>query len=784
MRAILGVAVALSVLFTARAQEAPDLRFDAGGRIVTAESATPAERFAAAQLKAYLDAITGSTFTILDETAHDGTPAIHVGPTRLAAAQQAGPYGAEEHHIKTVGHDVFIMGGRPRGVLFGAFEFLERFGGVRFLSIDAEHVPKAPGVVVPAGTDLRHRPAFLYRDIYPGHAEIPGLYRRKVRQNSSGTAELGFSERYGSPRGVHSMHLYSADFPKEISWMNKNGTRHVVDTPHNGSICFSQPEVLDRFEAKLRGYVQQDRADCDESGAPYPVFYVVDMNDCAVECFCPECQAFVKEHDVSGLVINFMNRLWDRVAGDFPNIYLMMFAYHDSTTPPPSGLRPRGNVIVRLAYMDHEFAGSGKVKRDVLFPLDHPNNRPYDEAMTAWQRTAEHLAIWDYWKLFRGGFQTPVHNLAAIPGLVRRYRDIGAKHFFVEMELGTTVPLAFFDLRYYLGAKMMDDPDLDADRLIAEYMALAYGKAAPAMQEIANYTVRRMAEMTEPVGAVPPEKRPFTDAAFFTTLYGLLDQAEQAETGNQAVLERIGQERLVVDHAYLYLSDAHKNPLGLDPKALRQRITAAADRFGQRYFPRTWARERGPAIEFLAKDIDFPEKQAVITARVLANVPTEGRETIELTAAELDGGGLADDPAAAKGKARVKDSDGKPDYHSKPFTYGIYDWRFARHLATATLPKENTPQDEAYHWYYAGRTRIYSDRTRLWTHWSWTMNFSLKKGMEAQDYKQLYDVYLSAKLQGPSYVKGSAQPDEIRVDRVILIKASPDEPLPAPAGVK
>ena len=119
-----------------------------------------------------------------------------------------------------------------------------------------------------------------------------------------------------------------------------------------------------------------------------------------------------------------MNQLWDEVQEAYPDIYIMMFAYQDSTTPPRSGLQPKGNVIVRLAYMDHEFTESGKVKRDVMFPLSHPNNRDYEEALEQWHNCSRHLAIWDYWKTYRCGFQTPIHNTAAIPSLVRKYLSI------------------------------------------------------------------------------------------------------------------------------------------------------------------------------------------------------------------------------------------------------------------------------------------------------------------------------------------------------------------------
>ena len=134
------------------------------------------------------------------------------------------------------------------------------------------------------------------------------------------------------------------------------------------------------------------------------------------------------------------------------------------------------------------------------------------------------------------------------------------------------------------------------------------------------------------------------------------------------------------------------------------------------------------------------------------------------------------DPDAFGGKAKTRDSNGKADYHARPFTFGIYEWKFRKFIANAQLAKADVPQDEKYHWYYAGRTRIYSDRTRIWTHWSWTLNFSLAKAFEAKNFKQLFDVYVSVKLQGPSYVEGSRNPDEVRVDRLMLLKVDKDVP--------
>jgi len=64
----------------------------------------------------------------------------------------------------------------------------------------------------------------------------------------------------------------------------------------------------------------------------------------------------------------------------------------------------------------------------------------------------------------------------------------------------------------------------------------------------------------------------------------------------------------------------------------------------------------------------------------------------------------------------------------------------------------------------------------VWAHWSWTLTFSLTKAFEAKKFKQPFDVYVSVKPQGPSYVEGSRNPDEVRVDRLMLLKVDKDVP--------
>ena len=146
MRSVAILAAVACSLNAVEAPGAPSLTVDETYHIVVAEDQTEAEEYAAAQLREYLAKITGTPPRIVPEPRGEAKPAIYLGRTRFAAAADMEGYDREEYHIRTVGSNLVITGGRPRGVLFGTYEFLERFAGVRYLSVDCEHVPTKPAV--------------------------------------------------------------------------------------------------------------------------------------------------------------------------------------------------------------------------------------------------------------------------------------------------------------------------------------------------------------------------------------------------------------------------------------------------------------------------------------------------------------------------------------------------------------------------------------------------------------------------------------------------------------
>ena len=67
---------------------------------------------------------------------------------------------------------------------------------------------------------------------------------------------------------------------------------------------------------------------------PPPEYYSVSQNDCDSACGCAECKKFIQKYGVSGLVIDFTNRIAAEITKDYPDIKIQIFAYFDSLDIP------------------------------------------------------------------------------------------------------------------------------------------------------------------------------------------------------------------------------------------------------------------------------------------------------------------------------------------------------------------------------------------------------------------------------------------------------------------
>ena len=133
--------------------------------IVVADGSSEAVRHAARELQFFLKEVTGAEPTLAGE-GKPGSPRILVGP-QAAKMADAGfateELGAEGLVIRTVGRDLILSGGEPRGTLYAVYTFLEDYVGCHWWTADASTIPRRRDLKFDK-LDVRYVPPFDYRE--------------------------------------------------------------------------------------------------------------------------------------------------------------------------------------------------------------------------------------------------------------------------------------------------------------------------------------------------------------------------------------------------------------------------------------------------------------------------------------------------------------------------------------------------------------------------------------------------------------------------------------------
>ena len=329
--------------------------------IVTAAEPRPAEQTAAKELADYLKKVTGAEFKTVTENASGPQPAkaIYLGWTAFAASQgiDCAKLGVEESVIKTVGDNLVIAGGRPRGTLYGVYDFIAKELGVYWLDRYTEVVPKRPTMAL-AAIDRRAIPVFRMRMFATAEYLLEfdaATGERNVRYNARNrnnwwypAAITGSYDMPGSPGGgaAYYCHNFGKYVPgdkyfvehPEYYALDKDGKTRLredeficgIDQSNkkimHGSLCLTHPEVRKIALATLLETIAADRKTVNPNQPP-PDIYIISQPDNYVVCHCPGCREFVeREGAESGPLIDFVNEIADGIRGQFPDVKVM---FHD-----------------------------------------------------------------------------------------------------------------------------------------------------------------------------------------------------------------------------------------------------------------------------------------------------------------------------------------------------------------------------------------------------------------------------------------------------------------------
>jgi hypothetical protein len=562
-------------------------------RIVVSADAIEPERHAAAELAFFLKQITGADFPIVTPDAKGDAPSLTL--------RHDGNLGPDSFSIETHGRDIVFTGGRPRGVLYAVYTFLEDHVGCRWYSSKVSRIPQKKTLTIRPIND-RQTPALEYREPFAFDSYDADW---AVRNKSNGHATRLDVKRGGKIiyKGfVHTFESlvppkkYFATHPEYFSEIK--GKR----TAEHSQLCLTNPDVVELVAQRVTEGLKD---------APPQTIVSVSQNDWHGWCECSKCKALTDEEGgVSGPLLRFVNQVAERIEKVRPDLAIDTLAYQHSRNPPRT-VRPRPNVIVRLCSIECSFS----------HPLGaSEQNRKFAEDIEGWSRLCQRLYIWDYVTDFAHYVQ-PHPNFRVLQPNIQFFIANGVKGIF-EQGSYQSPGGELQELRSWLLAKLLWNPRADVNALMDDFLAGYYGPASPFLRRYIDLMHDEVARAKYELKCFSPTTAPFLSQPVIAKADALFTSAEKAVAKDPALLHRVQVARLPVYYVMMQRETAWKRSgakwrPSLSGRALRERFfeIAAAEKMTQINEGRTMASFREatllperrdptppPGCEKLAKD--------------------------------------------------------------------------------------------------------------------------------------------------------------------------------------
>jgi hypothetical protein len=285
--------------------------------------------------------------------------------------------------------------------------------------------------------------------------------------------------------------------------------------------------------------------------------------------------------------------------------------------------------------------------------------------------------------------------------------------------------------------------------------------------------------------------------AFFRTAQELFDAAEAQVTPGTLAARHVQRERFKVDGALLFLWPWLERKLPLDAampfdkETVIRRYEAAwrAHTWYHQWYTedkdRRWQNPDGKLRQrmvALFRDPQLPQQFRSLPARRVADFnwltfsPITPRQKFVVDPAAT--GGMAAEPtglsailAAEEGARAADGADARP---TRTLMFGVTGG------PTITLTPDQIPQDGAYHLYKIGQVTIREGSapgapsgTIVWALEGRKLGVCVDRVYvpdAADPEANVWEAYISLKVTGPAYMKGSTAPNGVWMDRALLVK--------------
>ena len=355
-----------------------------------------------------------------------------------------------------------IAGKTPRGTVYGVYYFLEKYIGFKCFTKDTEIFETIETLIV-EDLDIFENPAFEYREVYFRSAfDTDFCVKNRLNSNMAHIPK----EKGGKLKFFNFHHSFNELVPPEVYYDEHPEYFSMVDGKRlreRTQLCLTNEGTFLAARKTLRKWIAEN-PDCK-------VFSVA-QNDWHNYCTCPECRKLDEAYGTpAASLITFVNRLAEDIKDDYPDVLLHTFAYL-YTKKAPIGLKAADNVIVRLCNIECSWDTPMEAQAEA---------KPDSEAagfvrnISDWSKLCNHLYIWDYACNFRN-YLLPFPNYRSLPENLRTYRKHGIVGVMEQGNFAYGEASALADLESYLSARLLWNPDQNANEIIDDFIRGVYGE--------------------------------------------------------------------------------------------------------------------------------------------------------------------------------------------------------------------------------------------------------------------------------------------------------------------
>jgi hypothetical protein len=201
----------------------------------------------------------------------------------------------------------------------------------------------------------------------------------------------------------------------------------------------------------------------------------------------------------------------------------------------------------------------------MLCNIESPRNVSIEKGDTAfsndligWTHLTHNIILWDYVVQF-SNLISPFPNLHTLQPNLQYLHDNGVQMIFEEGNPETGGE--FSELRAYLIAKLLWNPDIDINKVMNDFLSGYYGNPSGMIRQYIDLLHNEMEQSGVKLsiyGNPVEERKTFLSDSLVTVYNQLFDRAEKAVSGSPELLQRVKTARLPVYYAMLEIARDQK----------------------------------------------------------------------------------------------------------------------------------------------------------------------------------------------------------------------------------